>query len=98
MRRLIHPVLVSLSEPKQAFQRRGVYEQANRWSPRSAGSSLSEYVLNPQSLFGGAGEEGFEVGRLLFAGYHADLDVLEAGLIEPPVQITFGEAQPAIPV
>ena len=36
--------------------------------------------------------------RGLFPGHHADLNPLEPGRLEPPLQVAFGEAQPVIPI
>ena len=46
----------------------------------------------------GSGQDGFEVGGLIFAGYDAYFDALEAGFFEPAVEIAFREAGPAVAI
>ena len=45
-----------------------------------------------------AGQDGFKMGRLLFAGNDADLDPLETSRFEPAMQITLGKTEPAVAI
>lgn len=48
--------------------------------------------------FDAAGEQGLEVGRVLFAGDDGDLRVAESGGFEPASEVALGEAEPTVAV
>lgn len=49
-------------------------------------------------LFPGAGQDRLEMWRLFLPGDDADFNVLEPRLLQPALQIAFGEAEPSITV
>src|ERR1039458_7558855 len=88
----------------QGKGRRGawcVVREEGRWRGvrRRETSNNQHPTSNIQDqLLLGSGQHGFEVGGLVFAGDYADFDALEAGLLEPAVEIAFREAGPTVAI
>ena len=57
-----------------------------------------ESVKESETLFFTAGKDCLKMRRFFFPGYDADLDLPEAGILQPAMQIAFGKTEPAVAI